>query len=488
MATIKDYSPEDQQKIKDYIKSSGGMADFGTATLVLKVKPTSGGRSSSGSSSGGSSGGLNYQPSSALDTNNKGWYVTSEGKRLNPKFFDEYGNRISGGSSGGGGSSNSSSDNKKLVKNTIYGVKNGTPNLFAGGSSKFNESTGRYEGGIPSNSSPSVTSEANTISKSYDDQKNALIQRIRETVLQGTNAQKNIISQAPQQFQPLRNQVDINSSRGLQNLKETLANQGNITAGLGRQEIIQSGADRQNDINDIDLEQQNIISQANQQIAQLQSEGRASEAQAISDNAMAKLQAIIDSNRRAEDVTYRNQQFGYQKSRDKIEDAFRQGQIDENARKYELDRIDQQEQIDYNRGQSEKETQYDRKQQEMQDFRDTIGQYSGDYQAEINDIVNDGDTSNDWKLPFLKAARAQKIQAQLEQGQKTADAEWANAYKAWLQLTSGATAEMARILGIPKGTKAKDVLKTNYDIGKPYTGGGSSGGSSGGGEVPWYLQ
>jgi hypothetical protein len=345
-------------------------------------------------------------------------------------------------------------------------TNNKTNMLYAGGSNNFNESTGRYEGGI--SSSPTTTSEANTISKSYDDQKNALIQRIRETVLQGTSTQKNIISQAPQQFQPLRNQVDINSSRGLQNLKETLANQGNITAGLGRQEIIQSGADRQNDINGINLQQQNIISQANQQIAQLQSEGRASEAQAISDNAMAKLQALVESNRRAEDVTYRNQQFGYQKSRDKIEDAFRQGQIDENARKYELDRIDQEEQLDYNRGQSEEETQYDRKQQEMQDFRDTIGQYGGDYKAEINNIVNDGDTSNDWKLPFLKAARAQKIKDQLEQGQKTADAEWTNAYKAWLQLTSGATAEMARILGIPKGTKAKDVIKTDYDTSKPY--------------------
>ncbi len=53
-------------------------------------------------------------------------------------------------------------------------------------------------------------------------------------------------------------------------------------------------------------------------------------------------------------------------------------------------------------------------------FMDTIGAYSNDYQAEINRIQNDGDPSNDWKIPILNDARNRKI-AEMQAAQAAAE-------------------------------------------------------------------
>jgi len=56
------------------------------------------------------------------------------------------------------------------------------------------------------------------------------------------------------------------------------------------------------------------------------------------------------------------------------------------------------------------------------DYLATIGQFYGDYQAEINRVKNDGDPSNDWQLPFLQQARQEKIANQgLDQQGKVID-------------------------------------------------------------------
>ena len=43
------------------------------------------------------------------------------------------------------------------------------------------------------------------------------------------------------------------------------------------------------------------------------------------------------------------------------------------------------------------------------EFVNTIGAYSNDYQAEINNVMNNNDASDDWKVPYLQAARNQKL-------------------------------------------------------------------------------
>ena len=46
---------------------------------------------------------------------------------------------------------------------------------------------------------------------------------------------------------------------------------------------------------------------------------------------------------------------------------------------------------------------------EKNEYVNTIGAYSNDYQAEINRVMNNNDASDDWKVPYLQAARNQKL-------------------------------------------------------------------------------
>lgn len=54
-------------------------------------------------------------------------------------------------------------------------------------------------------------------------------------------------------------------------------------------------------------------------------------------------------------------------------------------------------------------TAYNRHRDTISDFTDTMGQFSNDFQAQINVLENDGDTSNDWQIPYLNQARNEKI-------------------------------------------------------------------------------
>ena len=46
---------------------------------------------------------------------------------------------------------------------------------------------------------------------------------------------------------------------------------------------------------------------------------------------------------------------------------------------------------------------------EKSEYANTIGAYYNDYQAEINRVQGNNDASDDWKIPYLQAARNQKL-------------------------------------------------------------------------------
>ena len=54
------------------------------------------------------------------------------------------------------------------------------------------------------------------------------------------------------------------------------------------------------------------------------------------------------------------------------------------------------------------------------EYANTIGAYSNDYQQEINNVTNNNDASDDWKIPYLQAARQNKIQG-MQSAQAAAD-------------------------------------------------------------------
>ena len=56
---------------------------------------------------------------------------------------------------------------------------------------------------------------------------------------------------------------------------------------------------------------------------------------------------------------------------------------------------------------------------EKKDFSNNINAYYNDFQQEINNVQGDGDSSNDWKIPILQAARNEKIAAQQKMAAKS---------------------------------------------------------------------
>lgn len=102
-------------------------------------------------------------------------------------------------------------------------------------------------------------------------------------------------------------------------------------------------------------------------------------------------------------------------------------------------------------------------QRQQSDYENTINRFYDDFAAEIDNVTNDGDPSNDWQIPLLQSARQNKVttiaaqQAAAEEKAKAlqtaADKEtWDRALDLWKQ-TGVANEEIARILGIPVNTK-----------------------------------
>lgn len=110
-----------------------------------------------------------------------------------------------------------------------------------------------------------------------------------------------------------------------------------------------------------------------------------------------------------------------------------------------------------------------KKQNEFNSELSTIGQYSDDYQAEID--RRKANNPNDPLIPYLIAARQEKINAQEQNKNATfTQAVEQERELAWnlFQETGIADSYIEAVLGIPKGTTTLDYSKNQYDINKPY--------------------
>lgn len=117
---------------------------------------------------------------------------------------------------------------------------------------------------------------------------------------------------------------------------------------------------------------------------------------------------------------------------------------------------------------------------------DTIGKYSQDYTQGIYDIRDDGDPSNDFMIPYLEAARADKVAGIEASKAESAIAEREYAMDVW-KMTGVADSWVADTLGVPQGTRTSDYLfkAAQLDLDRQReariaSGGSGSGGSGGG--------
>jgi hypothetical protein len=291
----------------------------------------------------------------------------------------------------------------------------------------------------------------NNTSDMYDEQMKALRAQIKAGIAKAKGQYTNIINQAPQTYQPLRNQVSLGKEQQLQSLRESLANQGN-RGGTGRQAMLNTETAAGNQMNDINLQQQNTINDANRGIADVEQQGKYQESQLTAELAAQKLRDIMAQEQRA-------------------------GEMAEDTRRWEADFGLQQQELEDSKAA-----------ERLRNELASIGAYSNDYMAEIQRRQGTESKEDDAIIPYLTAARNEKIAAQLAQADNTANQAYKNAYELWKQL-GVATEDIARILNIPVGSMTLDKIKADYSTAKPYYAPKtSSTSSSSGGEEPWYLQ
>jgi hypothetical protein len=340
----------------------------------------------------------------------------------------------------------------------------------------------------------------------------AAIKSAFDKVVNGLNNQAPIIEQ---QAAEAMNQNDIGYYQGKQNLAAAMEAAGqkggeNITGNVGLSAMRGTG---QNQINQIKANNLKAISDAvNQAMADQAAQESGLTTQYQGDMAMidseqakaiqdAEQQGVVNAINLAGILgTYQDptsgiktptmelQKFQYGQTQDTFNNAINEANV---TGVYKGNPTQQKQQTDYNNTYQEgrdtiddnrytEETKYNKEQdtiqnnrlaeqdkiaaleKEKEEFIATIGQYS-DYQAQIDKISNDNDTSNDWQLPYLKAARAEKVAAQ-EAAKATAAAKtiadqnaqskamYDAAFDRWKTAGKVLTQADADILGVPVGS------------------------------------
>jgi len=216
-----------------------------------------------------------------------------------------------------------------------------------------------------------------TISESLKTQSAAnttsLVSALKQRIADSKMAQEQVIAKAPQTYDPLRAQSEVAKSQQLRGALERSRNLGD-RGGIGRSEALATQTAGESRLNAIDLQQQNVIDNANAEIARLESEGRFQEAEIVANQQSQLLQALTQERIRQEGIERENAMLAR-------EEEIRQEGLT----------LDTQE-------------------RERNQFMETAGQFAGDYQGQINSVLGDNDPSNDWKADILGALLQQQIQ------------------------------------------------------------------------------
>jgi len=212
------------------------------------------------------------------------------------------------------------------------------------------------------------TSQIDSLTQQTDSATKSLVAQLKQRIADDIASQQGVIAKAPQTFDPLRATSEVNKSQQLRSALERSSVLGD-RGGVGRSEALATQTEGDNRLNAINLQQQNVISDAEATIASLEREGRYEEARIKADQTNQLLAAISNEQVRQEGITR--------------EDTIRQENRD-----------------------------LDATEQKKQDFINTITRFAQDYTAQINTVTNDGDPTNDWQIPLLETAKQDKIQTQ----------------------------------------------------------------------------
>jgi hypothetical protein len=286
-----------------------------------------------------------------------------------------------------------------------------------------------------SNPAPIVTKEplkavdnTDMINSSY----NSIAEALRAKIQQSMNDKNVQISKLPEKYQPDRDTSAVATDQQIRTLNEQAANAGD-RGGIGRQNTLSAMVGGENRINTITMAQKAEEAQLRNDIANLTLEGNIQEAQ----NQAARLKDLIANNTAMNNTNY-ERSFNAETMANNQANSLRA--FDENVRQYNDTSATNRATADRNyklglandmgktfdtdgnlvdsavtirQRELDAQTKADK---EKKDYLDSIKGLGDqfDYAGAIDSIVKDGDTSNDWKIPFLKQEREAKVQAKLQ--------------------------------------------------------------------------
>lgn len=234
------------------------------------------------------------------------------------------------------------------------------------------------------------------LTKLASERENARIAALRKSIDSTVAGYEEDIKNIPKQYQPLKDQTEINRYTSEKSLKEMLANGGQTVSGFGRTEML------------------NLHTGQNKELSTINATEQA---------AVDKLKFAINQAREA-------------------------GSQEELAIKSEAT-ADLMERLYNERLRAAKES--------KEDFTNTAGAYSGNYQAQIDSLIASGVSENDYRVKLLKAMqneeKRQKTAAEAEAEQR--------AFENWLK----------------EQANSRENAETSYTINKPYYKPSSGGGS-----------
>ena len=270
----------------------------------------------------------------------------------------------------------------------------------------------------------------------------ALVAALKQRIAESTAAQQGIIAKAPQQFDPLRAQSEVSKSQQLRSALERSSNLGD-RGGIGRQEAALTQTEGENRLNQINLAQQNVITDANAEIARLENAGKYEEAQIVASQAAQELQYLIAEQQRQEGFARQDEQIATGYSR-------------EDAQRAEALALDEKQRAE------EKAAGVTAMAKE--DFLNTLPG-TRDFTQAILDNQKDGDTTNDWQIPYLELGKQDKLTGIAASEEKAIQDAADQAMSKWDK-------------GIPLNAQDAAILDMRVGATKPKATSGSSGGAS----------
>lgn len=302
--------------------------------------------------------------------------------------------------------------------------------------SKRNTGTSESYNGVTSTSGPSL---ADRLAQA---QTNAQVARLKQLRDKNLGILDQSVGTTKEGFKDARTDVKTRSDMAAERLRKVLATQGTSGSGAMGQGTIAQNVTRQGNLGSLNKGEATALSDIERRRSDVLS-GYETDVEGVRAGTEAQaLERTLAEQRRQEDIQREEDRYNMNIARDDEKYAREVARQDEALARAEAQGISEQ---------------------ERNDFLATIDQDSDDFQAKINEIANDNDPGNDWKLPFYRARRQQKIanieqaeSKQLEAQEKARDDAYDNAFKLWKELGT-ANAEISAILGVREGSRTNDA-------------------------------